>query len=96
MRFLHVLVLVLIVSATGLRSKQIPIEDLFRVADFSSPKLSPDGKYLAVLSPYEGWANLFVIDLQTGQLSQVINGPYHVSFLDWVSSDRLIFSFGNE
>ncbi|MGB0371635.1 MAG: S9 family peptidase [Opitutales bacterium] len=96
MRFLHILVLVSIVSATGLRSKEIPIENLFSVADFSTPKLSPDGQYLAVLSPDGGWANLFVIDLKTANLSQIVNGPYHVSFMDWVSNDRLVFSFGND
>ena len=46
--------------------RRIPLEDFFRKPDRASLRLSPSGRHLAFLAPWERRLNVHVRDLATG------------------------------
>jgi len=69
-----------------------PVEVFFRSPEFSDFRISPDGKTLAVLAPYEGYMNLAVIDLETRQPRIITGEKKSIDFFRWANSERLIYS----
>jgi dipeptidyl aminopeptidase/acylaminoacyl peptidase len=82
----------------------IPVEDFFRYPVFESAfvslagrtthpfKISPDGKALAVICPWEGAFNLFVVDLETFEHRRLTGYKNNTVFnLHWASDDRIIY-----
>src|SRR5215831_3667962 len=43
---------------------RIPIEDFFKLPQYSSMVISPDGQHIAALAPVNGRQNLVVLDLE--------------------------------
>lgn len=74
---------------------QLPIEAYVGTPRFAQPKLSPDGRLLAVLAPLQGRRNLMLIDLETSK-GRVITGmtDFDVVSYHWVGSQRLVYSLG--
>jgi len=57
---LSVLIICLLAACKEEHIKQIPISDFFKTAEKSFFRLSPDGKYVSYLKPYQGRQNLFI------------------------------------
>jgi dipeptidyl aminopeptidase/acylaminoacyl peptidase len=53
--------------------KEIPLRDFFKNPEKTGYQISPDGKYLSYLAPYENRLNIFIEDLQTGKTKRVTN-----------------------
>jgi dipeptidyl aminopeptidase/acylaminoacyl peptidase len=81
-------------------AKQIPVEDFFKRSDFTSFQLSPDGKYLAAISPISERRNIAVIDLETRRATAVTSvSDRDVNGFMWANNDRILFFMdkdGNE
>lgn len=52
------------------------------------PEFSPDGRYLAYVSDRTGWWHLYLYDLQTGEHTQLTDGPYEHGMPAWVQGLR--------
>ena len=72
-----------------------PIADFWRPPQYASPQVSPNGQYLAVLTPVKGRMNVTVIDL-AGRKAKLLTGfdDYDVIELHWVGNERLVYSLG--
>jgi len=75
------------------RPRRIPLEDFFRKPEKASPALSPDGRHLAWLAPYERRLNLHVRDLETGGERRVTTATARdiAGFL-WADDERLVYA----
>jgi dipeptidyl aminopeptidase/acylaminoacyl peptidase len=70
----------------------IPLEDFFRKPDKIALRLSPDGKSLAWLEPWERRLNLTVQNLADGSTRRVTAASERdLGGYVWVSSDRLVY-----
>ncbi|RYG12601.1 MAG: S9 family peptidase, partial [Burkholderiales bacterium] len=88
--------LLLAVSSLSAWSREIPIEDFFKDPEFSSVRLSPDGKHLAVIVPQADRTVLAVLD--TSNRKVVGKWDYgedrHFSNVVWANNKRLLFWVG--
>lgn len=77
-------------------AREIPIEDFFKDSEFSSIRLSPDGKHLAVIVPQADRSVLAVLD--SSNLKVVGKWDYgearHFSDVVWANNKRLLFWVG--
>jgi Tol biopolymer transport system component len=76
-------------------TEPIPIESFFKLPQYAETKISPDGKYLAALSPFKGRQNLFVMNLEN-RTGQPVSGmdTRDVVWFSWISNKRLILRTG--
>jgi len=76
-------------------SQTLTIEDIWRRPAIAEPKLSPNGRYFAVLAPVNDRLNLAVIDLETRKGVALTNfKDFDVRNVFWVGNERLVFSLG--
>ncbi|MBV1774954.1 S9 family peptidase [Burkholderiaceae bacterium DAT-1] len=74
-----------------------PIATLFKPAQYSSVQVSPNGKYLAVVSPINGRKNIAVIDLETRKANVVTAfGHVDVNRTSWIGNDRLQYGIWDQ
>jgi dipeptidyl aminopeptidase/acylaminoacyl peptidase len=80
------------VSSLAAPPPRIPVETLLRPLDFSEPRLSPDGRHVAVIV-HEGWERQFVVmNLATRAVQRFkYESDRQVGWFEWKDSDRLIF-----
>jgi dipeptidyl aminopeptidase/acylaminoacyl peptidase len=72
--------------------RQIPLEDFFRNADKAAFKISPTGEYLSWMEPYQTRYNVFVQNLQTGEIHRVTEALLRgVLEYFWAAKDRLVY-----
>ena len=72
-----------------------PLEDYLKLPQFANPKLSPDGRYLAVSMPVNGRLNLAVVDMQTRKGTALTNyRDFDVLGATWVGNERLVYTLG--
>ena len=71
---------------------QIPLEDFFRNPEKSAYQISPDGKFISFMAPYESRMNIFVqktgsdkATRLTSETDRDIAGYY------WANADRILF-----
>jgi Tol biopolymer transport system component len=70
----------------------IPLEDFFRKPDKIMLRLSPGGRHVAYMEPYQRRLNVVVKDLATGQSRRVTEATERdISGYIWVSDDRLVY-----
>jgi dipeptidyl aminopeptidase/acylaminoacyl peptidase len=94
-RVISLLFCILFFAGT-LRAEEIPVEKMFKKAEFGSIQLSPDRKLLAALAPYKGRFNISVLDLEKRTLSRLTGvTETDVDNFLWLSNDRIIFSTGD-
>lgn len=73
----------------------LPVTAYVAPADFAQVTISPDGRYLAALSPLNGKRNLVVLDLETMKSRAVTAfSNYDVVSYNWVGSEFLTYSLG--
>lgn len=82
--------------------KRIPVDDFVHEDQFANPRLSPDGKYIAITVRIPQGANfvstITVYSLPTLQILGAIRMPVHEIPLNylWVSKTRLVVTKGKE
>ena len=70
----------------------VPLEDFFRKPDKVALRLSPDGRFLAWLEPWERRLNLTVQDLTSGRKRRVTAARERdLGGYVWASNDRLVY-----
>jgi dipeptidyl aminopeptidase/acylaminoacyl peptidase len=62
-----------------------------------APTVSPNGRWLALTLPHDGWNHVHVIDTSTGERRQLTSGPFEDSGVadsvpQWVDDTTLIFA----
>ncbi|MBT8106819.1 MAG: S9 family peptidase [Gammaproteobacteria bacterium] len=80
--------------------EEIPVEDFFKRPEFTSFQLSPDGNFLAAISPINNRRNIAVINLETRE-ARAVTGmrDRDISGFSWANNDRILFYMdtdGNE
>lgn len=90
----------LLLADVSLAAQQVPVEDFFKRSGFSSFQLSPDGKYMAAITPIAERRNIAVINLETRE-AKAITGikDRDISGYMWANNDRILFFMdkdGNE
>jgi dipeptidyl aminopeptidase/acylaminoacyl peptidase len=74
-------------------SSLVKLEDFFRRPEFAEAVLSPNGRYLATLSPINQRLNLLVVDLDTRQASVLTRyDNIDLGRLRWAGNDHILYS----
>ncbi len=91
---LIVLVSWLPVPVVNAQSGEPSTRDFFRHEQFTSVRISPAGKYLAVSVPREGKTWLAVIEIASNEVVATLDGgpDEHVYRFEWVNNERVIVS----
>jgi dipeptidyl aminopeptidase/acylaminoacyl peptidase len=100
LRFAPLLAALLMVCNVAMAAKEVPVEDFFKRSGYSSFQLSPDGKYLAAITPVNNRRNIAVINLETRE-ARAVTGikERDISGFFWANNDRILFYMdkdGNE
>jgi len=68
------------------------LEDFFRKPDKSMVRLSPSGRYLAYMQPHERRLNVFVRDLETGEVTRATSvTDRDLAGYAWANDERLVY-----
>lgn len=88
----------LLCSWTAAYADAIPVHDFAREPEFRSLKLSPDGRYVALIVPNEKHSALGVIRVADGTLigSFRMDNDNHVEQFWWVNDDRLVAALATQ
>jgi dipeptidyl aminopeptidase/acylaminoacyl peptidase len=71
---------------------ELPIQTFFRKPQFQAVRISPNGKHVAALAPFNGNMNLRVVNLQTREqkdITQIEQGD--VEHFQWVNDERIVY-----
>jgi dipeptidyl aminopeptidase/acylaminoacyl peptidase len=91
---LHLMILTMIINMSVMAQKPeiIPLEDFFKNPERTSYNISPDGKYISFMAPYESRMNIFVqktgsdkVTRLTSETKRDIAGYY------WANNTRLLY-----
>jgi len=98
-RYLAALAAALMLAAPAMAVEEIPVEDFFKRSLFTSFQLSPDGQYLAAVTPLfeNDRRNIAVINLET-RAAAAITGvkDRDVNGYMWANDDRILFFMDND
>jgi dipeptidyl aminopeptidase/acylaminoacyl peptidase len=77
-------------TTTAAPNKDVPVWDFLRPADYGAMRLSPNGEWLASITPHKGRVNLVVINVAK-RTRQIITAfeQFDVFEYDWISDNRL-------
>ena len=79
-------------TATGGLPALIPMEDFFRNPDVASFSISPDGKKLAYVKPWERRLNVHVRDIDSGEERRLTSATERdIAGFFWKGNDRIAF-----
>ncbi|MEO5909511.1 MAG: S9 family peptidase [Pelobium sp.] len=92
-RYIYVLLCALLFSCTGgTEVKEISVETFFKDPQKSIFHISPDGKYLSYLQPYEGKLNLFVQSIEGNEVKQITTfADKGIKYYFWAGNDKLFY-----
>ena len=72
--------------------RQIPIEDFFKNPDKTAFMLSPDGKYISYLKPYNNRLNIFVQTLDGRNVTRLTSGKnQNIAHYFWGNNSELLY-----
>lgn len=72
--------------------RQIPLEDFFRNSPQATFQLSPDGKHLSFMAPYQDRMNIFVRNLDEEEATQLTHETERsIDGYFWVDNTRILF-----
>ena len=72
--------------------RQIPLEDFFRNSPQAAFQLSPDGKHLSFMAPYQDRMNIFVRNLDEEESTQLTHETERsIDGYFWVDNTRILF-----
>jgi len=70
----------------------IPLEDFFKNPERSAFQISPDGKYISFMAPYESRMNIFVQKVGSDKATRLTSGTDRdISGYYWANNKRLLF-----
>jgi dipeptidyl aminopeptidase/acylaminoacyl peptidase len=70
-----------------------PVENFFQLRQIRSTQVSPNGRYVAFLSPVAGHTSVVVFDLTTGKVEPVARAyDGNIDEFFWKGSDRIFFA----
>jgi dipeptidyl aminopeptidase/acylaminoacyl peptidase len=100
LRNLAIITFSLVAANLAVAVEEIPVEDFFKRSPFTSFQLSPNGKYLAAISPINNRRNIAVINLETRE-ARAVTGMQDrdISGFSWANDERILFYMdtdGNE
>lgn len=77
---------------------RIPLRDFFRNPEKSSFRISPDGKRIAFLAPFEQRQNLFAQELGAREAKRLTSVDRDIAEFFWKGNDKLIYlrDFGGD
>ena len=78
---------------------QVPLRDFFKNPESSAYQLSPNGKYISYLAPYERRMNIHVKNLETNEITRVTGiTDRSISGYMWATNERLLYvrDFGGD
>lgn len=83
------------------KASDIPVKDFFRNPSYTSMELSPNGKYLAMLSPVGNRRNIVVMETEGLKNVRAVTGLKHqdVAGFSWANNEDIVFTMdsdGNE
>ena len=72
--------------------REIPLEEFFRNSESSSYDISPDGRYLSYLAPYESRMNIFVRGVDADSATRITSETDRdIAGYFWANDDRLLY-----
>jgi hypothetical protein len=78
------------------RTAEIPIETLFQRPQFGAARLSPNGRFLAVVNRLKGRSNLEIVDLEARERKAVTSfDDGDVLYFGWINNNRLVLAAGD-
>ncbi|MDM4767848.1 prolyl oligopeptidase family serine peptidase [Pelomonas sp. SE-A7] len=84
-----------LVQAQPAQAQPLPVAAYMAPADFAQVSISPNGRFLAALSPLKGKRNLVVLDLENMKSRAVTTfSNFDVIGYHWVGSEFLVFNLG--
>lgn len=83
--------MVSLVVAAMCVAEPMDVERFFSNPEASQFRISPDGRYVAGLIPYEGYMNVVVFDLETRTPRMLSGQKTDVTRMFWVSNDRIFY-----
>ncbi|MGN1354532.1 MAG: S9 family peptidase [Alloprevotella sp.] len=73
-------------------TRHIPLEDFFRNAQEAAYQLSPDGRFLSYMAPYEDCMNVFVKPTAGGEAIRLTDETERsIGGYAWADDDRLVY-----
>ncbi len=96
MRFATALLaLAALASQLPARAQEVPLMDFFKLPQYTSVSIAPDGKNLAALAPVKGRQNLVVLDIAKRSAQPLTSFESRdVVEYRWVNSKRLVLRTG--
>jgi len=94
MRNLGIALLLMMLNFQTMASmqEQIPLEDFFKNPERSSYQISPDGKYISFMAPYETRMNIFVQKVGSEKVSRLTSETDRdISGYFWANNKRILF-----
>ena len=91
---LTLLVLTLLTTSTLMAQKPpvIPLEDFFKNPEKSSFNISPDGKYISYMAPYESRMNIFVQKAGSEKATRITSETDRdIAGYYWANNSRILF-----
>ncbi len=88
--FLKLVMISLFVDASI--AEIIPVDNFFQNPTIRSFNISPDGKTIAGLAPYEGVMNVFILDMETRRPRILTGQKRDVTSFYWVNNERIFYS----
>ena len=84
-----------VIGCGGQQEEQAPLiamEDFFRNPDQTSYQLSPDGKHLSWLQPWQGRLNVHVRPIEGGETTRITASTARDIFgYLWANNERLVY-----
>src|SRR5258708_3911656 len=73
-------------------TRQIPLRDFFKNPEKTGYSISPDGRYLAYLAPYENRLNIFVQKIGSGNAARVTSVTERdIANYFWKNNNMIIY-----
>lgn len=83
---------IIFLSVDLFAQNQIPLRDFFRNPEKANYQLSPDGKFLSFLSPYNGRLNIFVKNLATGSETRITDAKERdITIYFWKGNNKICY-----
>ncbi|HEY0898565.1 MAG TPA: S9 family peptidase [Sphingobacteriaceae bacterium] len=92
-KYLCLLIAVLFFSCKSeKKARTIPVEDFFKNPEKTAFLISPDGRFISYLQPFENRLNLFVTTLDGKSVQRITSETdRNISYYFWADNDQLIY-----
>jgi len=92
MKFVKIIPLFAFIFALISSAEVLPVSTFFQNPTVQSFKISPDGKNIACLAPYDGYMNVFILNMETRQPRILSGQKLDVTSYYWVNNERIFYS----